>query len=74
MKKRIKVREYKGWRSKSIDFRFEDSDLNYTCDEGDWRKYEIMFELTNQGAAEALLEELYSLGYSEGSLDAETED
>lgn len=74
MKKRIKIREYKGWRNKSVDFRFEDSDLNYTCTEGDWRKYEIMLELTNQGVDRSLLEELYSLGYREGSFDAEDVD
>lgn len=68
MKRRIKINESKGWKSKLIEFKYEDHDTHYYCEESDWRRYEIIFDLVSQGVDEKLLDELYQLGYEAGNL------
>lgn len=66
MRKRIKIREYDGWNGKYIDFVYDNDSQVYTCDMNAWNKYVLIEKLVLQGADEAQLEELYSLGYDEG--------
>ena len=69
MKKRIKLGEHDGWREKSINYKHEDSDMNFSCGERDWKRYEIVYKLVEEGVDENILEELWDLGYEEGRDD-----
>lgn len=69
MENRTKVSESIGWRGKTISYTIEGRDQVFFCEERDWRKYEIMKACTDIGVSESFLEELWELGYEQGSLD-----
>ena len=43
----------------------------FSCDTDDWKVYEIKRQLVDQGADEALVNDLYQRGYSKGYEEAE---
>ena len=71
MKKRTKIREYSGWRCKHIDYTVEGFSTTFITDDKEWRKYEIMLQLTEKypDLDEKLLEEIYEIGYYAGRDD-----
>jgi hypothetical protein len=69
MEKRIFIAECDGWRQKHIRYTVEGWTNEGFCSKSEWRKYEIMSELVDKGIDEKILEELYDLGYRQGSLD-----
>jgi len=70
MNRRIFIRECDGWRQKNVEYKTEGSDTIGICSKSEWRLYEIKYYLAvTKGISESLLEEIYDIGYRQGSLD-----